>query len=233
MKKFKRLAAHLISSIWVFTIRNRRWLLIATIIVAVLLWGPTIYANLSTRSLRYDLDRTPIAKVPQKDVVIVFGAGLYHNRTPTPYLRWRVQTAVQLYKAHRVKKLLMTGDNSRKVYDEPSAMAKLAESQGVPRKDIVLDYAGLDTYDSCYRAGVIFQVRSAILVSQGYHLPRAVMACKALGINAIGVDAEHDQGRSWKVMYIIREWLSTDKIVPQLIFKPHPTFLGKVEPILP
>lgn len=209
-----------------------RWLLLALVLIgAVLVWGATIYANLSTRSVRYNLDKTAIQKIPHEPLAIVFGAGIYPDGTPTPYLQWRVDTAVQLYKAHRVDKILMTGDNSTKNHNEPVAMRTLAEKQGVPSKDIVLDYAGFNTYDSCYRAHAIFKVTNATLVTQGYHLPRAVMACKDLGIKVIGVDAEHDKGRSWGVNYIVREWISTDKIVLQLIFKPHPTALGPVEPI--
>lgn len=213
-------------------VRRYLWVFAAScVVLAALLWGPTIYANLSTRSIRYDLDRTPVSAVPKRDVGIVLGAGIYHDGTPTPYLQWRINTAVQLYKAHSVHKLLMTGDNSRTHYDEPSVMAKYAERAGVPKQDIVVDDAGFNTYDSCYRAQAIFRVRSAIVISQGYHLPRAVMACNSLGVRSIGVDADHDKGRSWKVMYIVREWFSTDKIVLQLMFKPHPTLLGPPLPI--
>jgi vancomycin permeability regulator SanA len=215
------------------SILNRyKFLLIGLfLVVAALIWGATIYANLSTRRIRYDLDRTSINAVPKKDVGIVFGAGLYDGNKPTPYLQWRVETAVRLYKAHRVSKLLMTGDNSRTSHDEPTAMQKLAVSLGVPSKDIVLDYAGYDTYDSCYRAHAIFKVKSAIIITQGYHLPRAVMACNDLGTPSIGVDAEHDKGRSWKAQYIVREWASTDKIVLQQLFKPKPAVLGPALPI--
>lgn len=199
--------------------------------LVVLLWGPTVYANLSTRSSRYDLDHTPIAQVPVRPVAIVFGAGVYKSGRPSPYLQWRVDTAVQLYKAHRVQKILMTGDNSTKHYNEPVVMQRLAEGEGVPAKDIVLDYAGFSTYESCYRAKTIFGVHQATLVSQGYHLPRAVTTCRGLGIQSIGIDAEHDKGRSWQVKYIVREWLSTDKMVAELAFKPLPTFLGVPEPI--
>lgn len=218
--------------VWAFTVRH--WVLLTgvVIVLAIILWGPTVYANLSTRHERYDLERTAAIHIPKKDIAIVFGAGVTANGTPTPYLRWRVDTAVQLYKAHRIAKILMTGDNSSKHYNEPVAMRRLAESEGVPSKDIVLDYAGLNTYDSCYRARAIFKVKSAILVSQGYHLPRAVMACNSLGVPCIGVDAEHDKGRSWGINYIVREWFSTDKIVVQLLFKPHPTALGPSEPIV-
>ncbi len=197
---------------------------------AVLLWGPTVYANLSTRSIRYELSRTPVAQVPARDVAVVFGAGVYKDGTPTPYLRWRVQTAVQLYKAHRVKKILLTADNSTKHYNEPVAMQKLAITLGVPSKDIVLDYAGFSTYDSCYRAHAIFKVQSAILVTQGYHLPRALTTCNVLGVPSIGVNAVHP-AKSWSVPYVTREWLSTDKMVLELLFKPKPVFLGPVQPI--
>jgi len=177
------------------------------------------------------LNKVAIDHVPYRPVAIVFGAGIYKNNQPSPYLQWRVNTAVKLYKAHRVGKLLMTGDNSTKHHNEPIVMQHLAEEQGVPAKDIVLDYAGFNTYDSCYRAHAIFKVRSAILVSQGYHLPRAVLACTDLGVSSIGVAAQHPGGRDWGVMYTVREWFSTDKIVLQLIFKPHPTALGTPEPI--
>jgi vancomycin permeability regulator SanA len=93
-----------------------------------------------------------------------------------------------------------------------------------------LDYAGLSTYDSCYRAHAIFSVSSATVITQGYHLPRAVMACGGLGINTIGVVAMHSS-RDFTINYIMREWISTDKITFQLIFKPKPTALGRIEAI--
>lgn len=206
------------------------WLLGAAAVFALLLWGPSVYAKISTSSRRYNLTDTPVRNIPKRHVGIVFGAGLYQDKYPTPYLKWRVETAVQLYKAKRVDKLLMTGDNTTKTHNEPKIMQQLAEQSGVPAKDIVLDYAGLNTYDSCYRAHAIFKVTSGTVVTQGYHLPRALMACRSLGIDAIGVAAEH-QGRDFTVSYIMREWISTDKITFQLIFKPKPTALGRPLPI--
>jgi len=200
------------------------------LVIAILLWGPTINDNLTTRNIRYDLTKTKIQNVPQQDVAIVFGAGVFPNGQPTPYLQERVNTAVKLYQAKRVKKILMTGDNSSKHYNEPVAMGKLAEQQGVPAKDIVLDYAGFNTYDSCYRAWYIFKVSSAILVSQGYHLPRAISTCNMMGLNVIGVDALHT-GQDFTIPYIVREWISTDKSYVQNIFEPNPTVRGSPEPI--
>lgn len=206
------------------------WLLGAAVVCALLLWGPSVYAKLSTSSRRYSLTHTAVQNIPKRHVAIVFGAGLYDGDKPTSYLRERVETAVQLYKAKRVDKLLMTGDNSVVTHNEPAAMLKLAEKLGVPKGDVVLDYAGRDTYDSCYRARHIFNVTSGTVVTQGYHLPRALMTCRGLGIDAIGVAAEHES-RDYTVSYIMREWLSTDKAVVQLMTKPKPPILGPPLPI--
>jgi vancomycin permeability regulator SanA len=194
-------------------------------VLAVIVWGPTVYFNLSTRHARYDLTRVPVSGVPERRVAIVFGAGLLPDGTPTPYLQRRVETAVKLYKAGRVHKLLMTGDNGTRFHNEPVAMRQLAEQLGVKPNDITLDYAGFNTYDSCYRAHAIFGVNQAVLVSQGYHLPRAVVTCDHLGVQSLGVDALHN-GRDWVVTYVMSEWASTDKAVFQLVFKPTPTALG-------
>lgn len=210
--------------------KYRWWLLALAALFAIVLWGPTVYAKLSTSSRRYSLRHTPAGQVPHRHVAIVFGAGLYDGDKPTSYLRERVQTAVDLYKAKRVDKLLMTGDNSIPSYNEPAAMLKLAEKLGVPKRDVVLDYAGRDTYDSCYRARHIFMVTSATLVTQGYHLPRALMTCRGLGMDAVGVAAEH-QGRDFTLSYIMREWLSTGKAIGDLAIKPTPPIMGPPLPI--
>lgn len=123
-------------------------------------------------------------------VALVLGAGLYRDGTPTPALYDRVVTAVDLYKAGKVKKLLMSGDNRFVNYNEPAAMKTLAERLGVPAQDIVLDYAGRRTYDSCYRAGEIFGVQQALVVTQRFHLDRALFLCDALGVQATGVVAD-------------------------------------------
>lgn len=210
--------------------KYKRRLLALVCLGALLLWGPPVYAKLSTSSKRYDVGRTPLQQIPHRHVAIVFGAGLYDHDKPTSYLRTRVETAALLYKARRVDKLLMTGDNSVATYNEPQAMQKLAVKLGVPAKDITLDYGGRNTYDSCYRAHAVFKVSQATVVTQGYHLPRALMACSDLGINAIGVSAVH-QARDFTTSYIVREWISTDKIVFQLVFKPQPAVLGPPLPI--
>ncbi len=128
--------------------------------------------------------------VPAERVALVLGARVYANGRLSGMLRDRVETAVALYKAGKVQKLLMSGDNSSLEYNEPDAMAAHAMAMGVPAEDIQPDYAGRRTYDSCYRARAIFQVDSVVVVTQAFHLPRALFLCSQLGLQAIGVAAD-------------------------------------------
>jgi len=171
-------------------------------------------------------------EAPSERVAIVFGAGLRRDGTPTPILRDRVETAADLYLNGRVEKLLMSGDNRFVEYNEPESMRQYALSLGVPDEAIVLDYAGRRTYDTCYRAKVIFGLRSALLVTQGFHLPRALFICNALGVKADGVEAKNR--RYWGsslLIWNIREQLATlGAFLDVYVNNPMPV-LGKPEPI--
>lgn len=175
-----------------------------------------------------------VADSPKAPVAIVFGAGLNYDGTPTAVLRDRVSTAADLYFDGKVEKLLMTGDNRYLDYNEPGGMFEYAVELGVPEEDIVLDYGGRRTYDSCYRASAIFGVTDAILVTQRYHLPRALFLCNQLNIKSSGVVAE-------KLPYPRRSLLiwKTREIAATLIslrdgwLKPLPPVLGNPEPIFP
>jgi vancomycin permeability regulator SanA len=167
-------------------------------------------------------------------VAIVFGAGLRRDGTPSPILRDRIATAAQLYFAGKVEKLLMSGDNRFEYYNEPGAMQEYAVELGVPREDIVLDYAGRRTYDTCYRAREIFRLKSAILVTQGFHLPRAIYVCNQLGLPAIGVPADQREYRnSSRLYWNLRETVATLVALWEVhVSKPIPV-LGNPEPIFP
>jgi SanA protein len=148
--------------------------------------------------------------VPPRQVAIVFGAGLWRNGTATPVLHDRVQTAANLYFAGKVEKLLMSGDNRFVEYNEPAVMREVALSLGVPNDVIVLDYAGRRTYDTCYRAKAIFGVTEAILVTQSFHLPRAIYECNLLGVASVGVAADQRVYRKSSELYWnIRELFAT------------------------
>lgn len=129
-------------------------------------------------------------EVPAERVAIVFGARVYPDGHLSTMLQDRVETAVRLYQAEKVQKLLLSGDNRFADYNEPARMMEYALKRGVPAGDIQLDYAGWRTYDTCYRAKAIFQLQSAVLVTQSFHLPRALFTCRSLGIETVGVSAD-------------------------------------------
>lgn len=181
----------------------------------------------------YSTNKTfKITDAPQKPVGIIFGAGLWQDGSPTPVLQDRVRTGAQLYFAGKIQKLLMSGDNSYVEYNEPEAMRKYALELGVPDEAIVLDYAGRRTYDTCYRARYIFGVTDALLITQIFHLPRAIFICSHIGISNAGVVADTRLYRfPWRLVWQIRE-VPAAFITIWEIFISHPKpILGDPEPI--
>ncbi|GAB4114425.1 MAG: ElyC/SanA/YdcF family protein [Roseiflexaceae bacterium] len=173
-----------------------------------------------------------ISSLQPAPVAIVFGAGITRDGHLSPMLADRVRMASDLYQQGVVGELLMTGDNSRQDYDEVTAMKRYATSLGVPEQAITLDYAGFSTYESCYRAKPIFGVEQAILVTQRFHLPRAVYTCQTLGVQVQGIAAPDWERYRWGSVasYNIRESLANLKALVELhITRPAPTFLGPFE----
>jgi vancomycin permeability regulator SanA len=169
---------------------------------------------------------------PAKPVAIVPGAGLNPDGTPSAPLRDRVEAAAELYFAGKAQKILMSGDNRFINYNEPESMRQYALTLGVPDEDIVLDYAGRSTYDTCYRAKAIFGVEEALIVTQAYHLPRAVYLCDHLGVKITGVPVEQSRYvRSRYLFWNFREAFASLAAVWDIhIAKPLPV-LGEPEPI--
>ena len=170
--------------------------------------------------------------VPVRRVAIVFGAEVRRDGTPSVVLKDRVEAAVDLYRSGKVEKLLMSGDNRFADYNEPESMRQYALTLGMPDADIVLDYAGRRTYDTCYRAKEIFSVDSAILVTQGFHMPRSLFLCNAFGIDAVGVESENYYYlKRSRLIWNTREILATvQSVLDVYLFKPLPV-LGEPEPI--
>jgi len=203
------------------------------LVLAIALVG--LGLTLATRSMTALYASTRIDTVeeaPASPAAIVFGAGLRYDGAPTAVLRDRVETAAQLYFAGKVEKLLMSGDNRFVDYNEPQAMKEYALSLGVPEEAIVLDYAGRRTYDTCYRARAIFGLSQAILVTQSFHLPRALYTCNQLGVEASGVAAQnHYFLKRSRAYWSLRELLATPVALWEIhVTKPLPV-LGEPEPI--
>lgn len=172
------------------------------------------------------------ADVPTRRVAIIFGAEVKRDGTPSAVLKDRIETGVALYKSGKVEKLLMSGDNRFVDYNEPEAMRQYALTLGVPDSDIVLDYAGRRTYDTCYRAKEIFGVDSAVLVTQRFHMPRSLFLCNSFGIDAVGVESENYYYlKRLRLVWNVRELLATvQSVLDVYLLKPLPV-LGEPEPI--
>ncbi|WP_317443174.1 vancomycin high temperature exclusion protein [Streptomyces collinus] len=205
------------------TRRGRRLLVQSVMAACVLALLPATWLYVSTA----DRLRTT-ADVPRTEVAVVFGAGLWDGE-PSPYLAHRLDAAARLYRAGRIEVVLVTGDNSREDYDEPDAMRAYLTKHGVPARRIVSDYAGFDTWDSCVRAKKIFGVDRAVLISQDFHIRRAVALCEAAGVDSygIGVAAKHDT--TWYYGGT-REVFAAGKAALDAVFRPDPQFLGRKEP---
>lgn len=213
--------------------RARRWIVRGTLVLTLLagaLVAPRLYAHWWAQRHIYTLD-----DAPPRSVAIIFGARVYANGWPSAMLADRVRTGADLYHAGKIDVLLLTGDNHLVDYNEPEAMRRYALQLGVPDEALVLDYAGFRTYDSCYRARDIFQVQDAILVTQAFHLPRALMICDHLGLDVVGVaaDVQRPQGYSLRSLVFsqTREIPATAWAVLDLLRRPEPV-LGEPLPIV-
>jgi SanA protein len=178
----------------------------------------------------YERQIYSISEAPSEQVAIVYGAAVYRNGRLSGVLRDRMETAIALYESGRVQKILVSGDNSDPSYNEPGAMMAYAVRRGIPEVDIQPDYAGLRTYDTCYRAKYIFQVESAVLITQDFHLPRALFICNTLGIEAVGVTADQQRyrGARW---YETRETAATLVALWDVVSRQEPAVLGDPMPI--
>jgi SanA protein len=164
-------------------------------------------------------------------VAVVFGASVYGNGDLSPILEDRVDTAIELYHARKVDRILVSGDNRHPSYNEPKAMQEYLVTHAVAAKDVVVDYAGRSTYETCLRAKEIFGLERAVLVSQGYHLPRALYIANQLGLDAVGMAGDL-RLKNNKIDYqSIREWAAEMKAYLNLRYFPPETVLGERVPI--
>jgi len=217
-----------------FVWRRRRALLIAVFVPAALcvltLVVLRVYSGVHSRPYIYTAET-----VPQRPVAIVFGASVSGSGRLSAMLADRVRMAAELYHAGKVQALLLTGDNGTVSYNEPEAMRRYALELGVPEAAITLDYAGFRTYDSCYRARDIFEVEEAVLLTQAYHLDRALLTCAGLGLDVVGVpvDVLRPNGYSRRDLLRgeLREFVSTGFAVMDLAIGRLPRYLGDPLPI--
>jgi len=196
-------------------------------VVTVLFAGPWGVLSAASTAHRYDVER-----VPARPVALVLGAGITPDGQPTPFLAHRLDLAVRLWRLGKVQHVLVSGDHSRVDHDEVAVMTRYLTDRGVPGDRVTQDHAGFTTYDSCYRARAAFGVTAAIVVTNDYHLARALWTCRHLGVDAVGVGAH--EGIAGHVREAVkdqgRELLADGKaLVETVLTRPLPHFLGPRE----
>ncbi|WP_394813922.1 SanA/YdcF family protein [Streptomyces litchfieldiae] len=202
------------------TTRGKRRALQAAMVLSVLGLLPSAWVYVTTDGRVRTVDNAPSAPV-----AVVFGAGLRPDGEPTQWLAHRLDAAAELYHSGRVRALLVTGDNSTEDYNEPDSMRRYLVEHDVPADRIVADYAGFNTWNSCARAASVFGVSEALLVTQDFHIRRALALCEAAGIDAHGVAVPEWRSPVW-VFSGLREMAGAVTAVYQAAFTPSPTFPG-------
>ena len=212
------------------TVRKKRILICiaAALVAAVMLpFAVSGYVKLSTKSM---IVETADISEGEYDCILVLGAGVWSGGRPSHMLADRLDVAIDAYEAGAAPKLLMSGDHGRKEYDEVNVMKDYAVGAGVPSEDVFMDHAGFSTYESIYRARDVFLAKRVLIVTQGYHLYRALYVARSLGLEAEGLPADLRNYRG-QLMYDLREVLARCKDFAMCIFKPLPTYLGEAIPV--
>jgi len=205
---------------------RRRVLLRTAVIVVALVLAPALWVQVVGQTRV----RPGVSDVSRTDVAIVLGAGLRPDGTPSTYLRRRLDAAAELYARGTVGVILVSGDNSTTQHDEPTAMRDWLVGLGVPEDRVVCDFAGLDTHDSCVRAHEVFGVTDAVVITQDYHLRRALFSCREAGIDVVGLGVSSTSVEPIKaVLYRVREIPASIKAAWDALTGREPAHLGPHE----
>ncbi len=207
-------------------------IIIALLILALLSVVAGFSINAYVKSVGKKLMVTPESATELKNVdcILVLGCGVRDDGTPSDMLRDRLERSIELYFSGVAPKLLMSGDHGRVEYDEVNIMKQYAIDKGVPSEDVFMDHAGFSTYESIYRAKEIFCADNIVIVTQEYHLYRALYLAKSFGLEAHGVSSDY-YIYAGQTMRDIREILARNKDFFTAIFKPYPTYLGEAIPV--
>jgi len=200
--------------------------LLAVPIAALGLFG--VNAAVKSEASKYI---TSVEDAPRADAILVLGARVYPNGSVSSILNDRLETALELERAGKSDRFIVSGDHGQVEYDEVNTMRSFLEERHIPRQHIFMDHAGFSTYESMYRARDIFQVRKVLIVTQQYHLMRAVYAARRMGLDAYGIASDKQSYRGM-ARFEAREVLARAKDFALVnVFKPKPTYLGDTIPI--
>ena len=204
-----------------------KFILIILIVIILMVLSINFYVKSSTK--KQIIENNDYSNLKDVDCIIVLGAGIWGDK-PSHMLEDRLLEAISLYENGISSKIIMSGDHGRVEYDEVNIMKNYAIEKGIPSENIFMDHAGFSTYESIYRAKEIFEAKKVVIVTQKYHLYRALYIANQLGLEAYGVGADPRQyvGATYREL---REILARDKDFIKCIFKPEPTYLGETIPV--
>ena len=214
--------------------KKQKWMIFLAIALALaVLMGTVVlgingYVMAVTR--KQILSAQQAAQIGDADCILVLGCRVYEDGTPSHMLEDRLQQSVELFELGAAPKLLMSGDHGQQEYDEVNTMKRYAVEHGVASSAVFMDHAGFSTYESLYRAKEVFGVEKVIIVTQRYHLYRALYIARQLGLEAYGV-ASDPRSYAGQIMREVREILARNKDFLNTIFWPEPTYLGEQIPI--
>lgn len=201
------------------------------ICAAVAVYALCVNNHIVKSTESYILSAEDAAELENVDCILVLGAGV-RGTTLSDMLADRVNTGIELYEMGAAPKILMSGDHGRDDYDEVNAMKDYAKKNSVPSEDIFMDHAGFSTYESMYRARDVFCAKKIIIITQEYHLYRAIYIARYLGIEAYGVDGQvRDYTVDTNIYNTLREFIARNKDFIYVRLDPGPTYLGEVIPI--
>ncbi len=204
-----------------------KYIIIIITIIIIIILSINTYVKISTK--KQIIENNNFANLKDIDAILVLGAGI-NGTKPSHMLEDRLLKAIELYKNNISSKIIMSGDHGKTDYDEVNIMKNYAIEKGIPSENIFMDHAGFSSYESVYRAKEIFKAKKVVIVTQKYHLYRALYIANQLGIEAYGVGADPRQyvGATYRE---VREILARNKDFIKGIFKPEPTFLGESIPV--
>ena len=204
-----------------------KYVIITIAIIGIIVIGINLYVRISTKN--QIINENEYSNLSDIDCIVILGAATWGDK-PSPMLEDRLLEGIKLYENNVSNKIIMSGDHGTKGYDEVNIMKEYAIQKGIPSENIFMDHAGFSTYESIYRARDIFQAKKIVIVTQKYHLYRALYIANQLGIEAYGAGADPRQyvGATYRE---IREILARDKDFVKCIFKPEPTYLGDTIPV--
>lgn len=210
---------------------KRIFIILIILICAVAVYALCVNAYVIAKAKKHMVTVNTLAENEKNaDAILVLGAGVRADGSLSLMLQERLDMGIQLYKQGAADCILMSGDHGKKEYDEVNAMKSYAIEQGIPSERIFMDHAGFSTYESMYRAKEIFEVKTVIVVTQEYHMYRALYVAERLGLEAEGVPSDT---RTYKGAFYrgAREVLARNKDFLTAILKPKPTYLGDTIPV--